>query len=263
MRARSSLLLAGIVFIPLALGVVSPGLAEQLRTVVMVAADPLLETQARLARVAKSGLLFLIELPSFQKKSERLERELQVLKGELISLSELKQENERLTGLLQLKGKSSFSSIAARLIGRDPSHWSQFVVINKGVKDGVRTDTVLIHPQGLVGKIVAAGPHVARGILLTDRQSRVSALNERTRDIGMIEGTGGATLKMTYLDYHSKIQVGDVIVSSGIGGIYPKGIPIGRIQLVGEEKNQLALYAVVEPFVSFSKLEEILCISSS
>ena len=70
-------------------------------------------------------------------------------------------------------------------------------------------------------------------------------------------------LKMTYLDHNSKIQIGDMIVSSGFGGIYPKGIPIGRVQLIGEEKNHLALYAMVEPFVSFSKLEEFLCVSSS
>ena len=85
-------------------------------------------------------------------------------------------------------------------------------------------------------------------------------MNERTRDVGLIEGLGSSNLKMTYLDRNSDTQVGDVILSSGLGGIYPKGIPIGKVELVGGDKDHASLFAMVKPFVSFSKLEEVLCV---
>jgi len=102
----------------------------------------------------------------------------------------------------------------------------------------------------------------SRAILLTDSEARASALNQRTRDVGLIEGNGSLSLKMSYLDRQSNIQVGDMVISSGLGGIYPKGIPIGKVETVGTDKNNLSLFASVKPFASFAKLEEVLCISS-
>ncbi|MBI4395223.1 MAG: rod shape-determining protein MreC, partial [Candidatus Omnitrophica bacterium] len=102
----------------------------------------------------------------------------------------------------------------------------------------------------------------ARAILLTDSESRASAMNERTRTVGLVEGTSSAMLKMSYLDRTSEIQIGDLIMSSGVGGIYPKGIPIGKVELVSGEKDRPSLYALVKPNVEFPKLEEVLCVSS-
>src|SRR3989338_6266235 len=189
-----------------------------------------MDYQTRIVHFLRSEINSLAEWPRLRSKSKTLERELQKIKEELASLSELKKENSRFTALLDLKSEISNASAAARIIARNPSHWSQFITINKGSADGIRLDTVLVHPHGLVGKVVVLASHSAHAILLTDRQSRVSAINERTRDMGVVEGTGSATLKMTYLDYNSKIQVGDIIISSGLGGVYPKGIPIGRVQ---------------------------------
>ena len=262
MRFRKALFLASAVFLPLFVGATSPQLVEKVRIAVTVTANPFLDFQEHTTRFIQSQIHSLVEWPTIRKKAAVLERELEHLRGDIASLSELKQENERLGALLNLKGSRFPSAIAARVIARDPSHWSQFIIINKGMKDGIRVDMALIDPHGLVGRVVAAGPHSARAILLTDRQSRVSALNERTRDAGLVEGTGGFMLKMTYLDPNSKLEVGDQIVSSGLGGIYTKGILIGRVEIVGEEKNHLTLYALVEPFVSFSKLEEVLCVFS-
>ena len=262
MRFKKPLFLSGVVLLPLVVGATSPQMVRELRMLVTTATGPILEFQSQSVRWLESGAHFLTDLPTLYRQKQALQSELSDLKKELVGWEETKQEKARLESLLVLKQKIESKSVAVRVIARDPSHWSQFVVINRGLKDGVTENMALIHPDGLVGKVVAAGAYSARAILLTDLESHVSALNQRTRDVGLLDGTGSGLLKMTYLDRQSKIQIGDTIISSGLGGIYPKGIPIGQVQLVGEEKDHLSLYAMVKPFASFSKLEELLCVSS-
>lgn len=262
-RLKRPLFLASAIFFPLFIGIASPQLVDQLRTFAIGLTGSFLEFQDYLTRFVKTEIHYLMEWPKLREANQALQAELENLKTERAGFEEMKHENARLKALLHLKEKSRGGARAARVIARDPSHWSHFIVIGKGTRDGVRKNTVLVHPDGLVGKVVAAGPYTARAILLLDRQSRVSALNQRTRDIGLIEGAGSFMLKMTYLERQSEIQVGDVILSSGVGGVYPKGIPIGTIEVIGSEKDPLKLYALVKPFVSFSKLEEVLCVSST
>lgn len=261
MQLKRSLFLVGVVVCPLLLGATSPQIVEQARTLVITLTHPFLEFQTQASLFIKTQIQSVVEWPKLRKENQALRSELRTLKAEVTHLREAGRENARLETLLKLKEDAHPKARAARVIGRDPSHWSQFIVINKGTRDGVHKNTVLIHPNGLIGKVMAVGRHSARAILLIDDQSRVSAMNQRTRDVGLIEGTGSFTLRMTYLDRQSDIQVGDVIVSSGLGGIYPKGIPIGKVELVGGEKNNPSLYALVKPFTPFSKLEEILCVS--
>lgn len=262
MRIKRSLSIAGLIFLPLVIGAASGGWVHQARIATISAARPILEFQDQISHFFRSRAQSLLELPLLAKKNQALREELTQLKGQSILTTELKKENERLKALLGLKEKQVFRVVSARVIGRDPSHWSFFIVLNKGSADGVREEDALLHSDGLVGKVVLVGPHTSRAILLIDRESRAGALNQRTRDSGLIEGTGSLLLKMTYLDRDADIQIGDTILSSGDGGVYPKGVPIGRVQLVGEDEHLLTRYAVVKPFVSFAKLEEVLCVSS-
>ncbi len=260
MRFKRSLFVVGAMVFPVVIGATSPQVVEQARTFVVAATRPFLEFQNQTSHFFQTQIQYIVEWPKLRQENQALDFELKNLKAELATFKDMKRENARLETLLKLKENVHQKARAARVIGRDPSHWSQFIVINKGFRDGVNKNTVLVHPDGLVGKVVAAGGHSARAILLIDDQSRASAMNERTRDVGLVEGVGSFTLKMTYLDRQSDIQIGDIIVSSGLGGIYPKGIPIGKVELVGGEKNSPTLYAVVKPFAPFSKLEEVLCV---
>ncbi|MBI4358020.1 MAG: rod shape-determining protein MreC [Candidatus Omnitrophica bacterium] len=259
---KRPLFLAGAVLFPLLIGATAPRYVDQLRTFTISLSQPFLELQNHFSAFLDRQIQFLAEWPKLRMENEALRAELQRMKTELEASREIKRQVSRLEALLHLKGKISDRSVAARVIGRDPSHWSRFIVINKGSRDGVRKNTVLVHPDGLVGKVVAAGRHSARAILLPDAESRASAMNQRTRDVGLIQGMGSSRLKMTYLDRFSDVQVDDLIISSGLGGIYPKGIPIGTVETVVSEKNHLGLYALVKPFVTFSRLEEVLCVSS-
>ena len=121
----------------------------------------------------------------------------------------------------------------------------------------------VVSAQGLVGRIVEVAPMSARAILLIDPESRVSALFQESRDLGVAEGDGSSWLRMTHIDRDSTVKLGDQVLSSGFGGVYPKGVLIGKVEMVGSEKESLELFATVRPFVNFSKLEEVLCIGLS
>ena len=262
MRFKRPLLLAIAILAPLLIGATFPGFVDQVRTLAVSLTAPVLKTQDQVGHFLKTELGYLIQWHSLRSENEALKTEVAGLRSELLKLEELKHEKERLEQLLNLKQRLIRPGVAARVIARDPSQWTHFAVIDKGYKDGVRKNTVLIHPSGLVGKVVAAGAHASRAILLIDGKSRVSALNQKSRDEGLVEGTGLLVLKMTYLDNTAEIHIGDTIIASGSGGVFPKGIPIGQVQLVGRDKDRLGVYALVKPFVSFSKLEEVLCVSS-
>lgn len=261
MRSKRLLTLAGATLLPLLIGATSSGLVNQARTLALNIAHPFLEFQHQTVRFVKDRLQEVTAWPKLRDENQALRRELEYLRADHSALTELKHEKMRLEALLGLKRETEGAVRAARVIARDPSHWSHFIVINKGMREGVRKNTILVHPDGLVGKVIASGPRSARAILLVDGASRASAMNQRTRDVALLEGTGSSMLKMTYLDRQSEFQVGDVIISSGLGGIYPKGIPIGKVEVIGGEKDHLSLYVWVKPFVSFSKLEEVLCVS--
>ncbi len=262
MYLKRSLILVSAVLFPLLIGAISPQFVQNVRSLTTTVTGPFLELQNQVTRFFRKETDYLLQRPKLRQENETLKTEIKKLKSELLDLDETKHEISRLESLLKLKQNFIKRGIAAQVIARDPSHWTQFIVINKGIRDGIRKNTVLINADGLIGKVVVSGAYSARAILLTDPEARASAMNQRTRDVGLIEGTGSLMLKMTYLDRQSNIQVGDMIMTSGLGGIYPKGIPIGKVELVGNEKNNLSLYASVRPFVPFAKLEEVLCISS-
>jgi rod shape-determining protein MreC len=121
----------------------------------------------------------------------------------------------------------------------------------------------VVSAEGLVGRVIEAGPISSRVILLLDPQSRASILFQDSRDDGMAEGDGSPWLRVTHIHRESQVKVGERVLSSGLGQIYPKGIPVGTVEMVGTEKSGLELFATVKPYVNFSKLEEVLCITLS
>lgn len=194
------------------------------------------------------------------KENEELKKEADLLEKEVISLREMEKENARLRSLLDFKKATPGRAIACEIIARDVTHMSNWAVLDKGVKDGLKKDMSVVNEQGLVGKVAGVSARTARVILLTDVESRVSGIIQDSRDTGLIHGDGTPLLKMKFLDLNSGIKMGDRVLSSGLGGVYPKGIPVGVIHSVEREKSGLYLSAMVKPLVSFSKIEEVLCL---
>jgi rod shape-determining protein MreC len=192
--------------------------------------------------------------------AEKLERDVNLLRLRLFDLRELSQENGRLKNLLNFKQKSPFRLVAVRVIGRSPDSWSSSVIIDKGKYNGIKSGLVVISSQGLVGSVVEVSDNTAKVLLINDPNQGVSAIVQRSRQEGLVNGTLGTNLIMRYLPEDADIAVGDIIVTSELSQIFPKGLLVGRIVNLGREFSGLNRYAIVKPAVDLASIEELLVI---
>ena len=204
-----------------------------------------------------------ISLTELHQENVQLSKDLDRIKKENIALLEATAELERIREILELKKSSPYPMIAARVIGRDPTNWYQSIVTDKGEKDGVTTDMGVISPAGVVGRIVKTYPHSSRVLLLTDRNSSVAGLIQRTRDEGIIGGAEKGLARIKYIPVLSKLEKGDLILTSGLVGSFPKGLLIGWLGEVEVQEMALFRQAELIPAVDFSKLEEVMIIGDS
>ncbi|MFQ5949745.1 MAG: rod shape-determining protein MreC [Nitrospiria bacterium] len=206
-----------------------------------------------------NGYLNLIHV---REENERLRRLIAQLKGEVHFLREEGALAKRLQAFLDYKEASRLNLIASTVIGRKPTHWYETIMINKGTTDGVETDMGVVIPQGVVGKVIKAWPSYAQVLLMTDRNSGIAAIVQRTRDEGIVQGTEEGTIRLKFLPHFSEARVGDVLVTSGLEGSFTKGLKIGEIISVEKKEHQLFLQIKVTPEADFERLEEVLIIGS-
>lgn len=193
-------------------------------------------------------------------QAERLQSDVDLLRWRLFDLRELSQENVRLKSLLSFKQKSSLRLVAARVIGRSVDSWSSSVVIDKGRYNGIKSGMVVISPQGLVGSIIESMDNTSKVLLINDPNQGISSIVQRSRQEGLVSGTLGSNLIMRYLPDEAQIIIGDVIVTSELSQIYPKGLLVGRVVNIGREFSGLNRYALVKPVVDLVNIEEVLVI---
>jgi len=169
-------------------------------------------------------------------------------------------ENARLRSLLDFRRTTSYTSIPAQVIGRDPSNWSNSLIIDKGSSSGIRTNMAVISTRGLVGRIVETGKLSSKALLITDPNLKVGVLVRRNRQGGILTGRPGGRCKIIYISLDSDVRPGDKVMTAGFGSVFPKGILIGEVEKVGKEGGRLYKYAILKPSQDLSMLEEVLCI---
>ena len=197
-------------------------------------------------------------------ENRRLELEIKALLEQISRLKEYKDENEELKQLLGFRQESRLgkASIGAEVIGRNPVNWYRTIVIDRGRKDGVEKDMVVVSGEGLVGKVKEVGRATSSVVLILDERSSVSAIIQRTREHGIVQGRLTDMLSMKYLSGKTGVVQGDVVRSSGLGGIYPKGLPIGTVTHVEGADFGLTKEAMIIPAVDFSRLENVLVVET-
>jgi rod shape-determining protein MreC len=193
-------------------------------------------------------------------RNSLLQKELDALKSKLSGTTEVELENKRLKWLLSLKQESSSKMIAARVIARDPSNWSSAIMVDKGRSSGIKKGSVCVTEAGLAGRVFEVSAFVSKIILINDPSLGVSALDERSRQEGLVSGSLGGFLIMKYLPKDCDVKVNDPVISSGLTGYYPKGLMIGTVVDFGKEFVGLSSYAIIKPSVNLSSLEEVLII---
>jgi rod shape-determining protein MreC len=180
------------------------------------------------------------------------------LQPEVDRLREVELENERLRRLLDFRDTMRGEFVTARVIARDATGRPRTLVIDRGERDGVAKGSAVLAPEGLVGQVALASAHAARVLLISDHNSGVDALVQRTRVRGIIQGTLDAACILKYVKRTEDVQVGDAVVSSGLDGIFPKGMPVGTVTAVDKGGQGLFQNAEVAPRVDFDALEEVL-----
>jgi len=191
---------------------------------------------------------------------EKLEAENDVLRARLNSANEAAIENKRLRELLDFKNGVEWNTVAAAVIGRQPENWSSMVLINKGSSSGIRNGSVVVSRMGLVGRVSETTASISKIILINDPNFSISAFVQRSRQEGLVTGTLGSNLVMKYLPPDADIQEKDIIVSSGLTGMSPKGLLIGTVIKTGTEFSGLGKYAVISPAADLPAVEEVLVV---
>ena len=192
-----------------------------------------------------------------------LEAENEELRAKVAELSEAQATAERLESLLGLQSTYSLQSTAARIIGESGDAWSRTVTIDKGSADGLAINMPVCNAGGIIGQIIEVSPTTATVRLVTDENSGISAMVQSTRAQGILQGQPDGTLRLEYVTVDSDVKEGDIIVSSGLGGVYPKGLLLGVVSSVDRPENASYYTIVVTPASSETENnEEVLVITA-
>ena len=199
-------------------------------------------------------------LISVVEENEILHRELRQAKALNHQNQETLLANHRLRQLLALQKEIPRPMIAAQVVGKDPSPWFQTILVDKGVSDGVEKGQPVINPEGIVGLVIDATGHIAKVMLITDPNSSVDAIIHKNRSRGIVKGgTSGYCVLNFVLRKHDLTQ-GQIVISSGMDGIFPKGLPIGAVASIVKQEAGIFQDVTVRPYVDFERLEEVLIV---
>ena len=226
----------------------------------------LLSPVVRLTAGVSGGLSGLwtgyVDLRDTRARNEELEAELTRLRVKAHETEETLRENERLKALLDLKRILPVDSIAAKVIGNRSLGLSRTLLVDRGSADGVRENMPVVVGDGVVGRVWTVASHLAKIQLITDSDAGTAVLVQRTRVQGILQGRGDVFCSMEYVSQHDDVQVGDLIVTNGLDGIYPKGLPVGPVERVAPGQGEMRIIAVT-PRAKFNRLEEVLILMSS
>lgn len=194
-----------------------------------------------------------------QKENQDLRMELAAARAHALELSEKAGEADRLKALLDFKNQLPFQTVAAEVIASSPGERSNAIYIGKGVDSGLSTDLAVITPMGIVGKIIAVFPHSAQVLLITDPSSGVGCVLEKSRVQGVLKGSGQNLTHLHYVMNDREVTAGELVLTSGLDQIYPKGLPVGTITHMSA--GNIYKDIDVKPAVELDRLESILVIT--
>ncbi len=201
-------------------------------------------------------------LTASQETLSELREQNAELTAQVAELSESKKTSERLESLLNLQSTYSLNSTAARIIGNSSDAWSRAVTIDKGTAAGFSCGMAVCNSGGVIGQIVEVSATTSTVQLITDEGSGVSAMIQSTRAQGMLQGQPDGSLRLSYVSTESDVKVGDIVITSGIGGVYPKGLPLGTVSSVEKSDNDVYYTIVVRAQSTAENNEEVLVITS-
>ena len=201
-----------------------------------------------------------IALINTREENKRLREELSKYQATNNEYREAVATNIRLKKLLDLKESLQAPTISAQLIGKDPSIWFETIIIDRGSSDGIQRGMPVVTIEGIVGQVVNVSPHYAKVLLAKDPNSATDAIIQETRIHGIVKGTGDNFFELNYILKNCEVEVGNHLVTSGWGGVFPQGIPVGLISQVVKDAPGMFQQIKIVPAVDFSQLEHVIII---
>lgn len=226
---------------------------------VLEALSPVQRAATETGRSVRAFWDSLGELRQLRDDNARLRAQLEELLGQVPRLDDLERENERLRAMLEFSPPAEYTALAARVIGRSISNWFSTVEIDKGSSSGVTVNSPVVTQKGLVGRVVRVTARTSTVLLLTDPQSGVGSIITRSREPGVLLGTASfeETSTMRMFSRDADVVSGDTVLTSGLGGVFPRGLYIGRVLSTSRSEQGLLVTATVVPAVDFGRLEEV------
>jgi len=254
-----------IVFIFIALFLVSSNLGKRrswnpAEQIIVELTAPIQKFVKQTVNAVEGLWLNYFALVNVRHENTRLLREINALRMENDRYREVVAANRRLKELLQFKKTINWPVLAAQVIGRDPSGWFESVIIDKGKNAGLTVNMPVVDARGVVGRLVSVSPGYAKVLLVIDQNSAVDGLIQRSREKGIVKGLSSKFCKLDYVVKTSDVVVGDRVVTSGMGRVFPKGLPVGEVVEVANIPWELFKEIKVRPMLDFAKLEEVLVI---
>ncbi len=198
--------------------------------------------------------IFLVGL---EEENRLLKRKVDILTSEIVNHREVYLEGLRLKEHLKLREKTDLPMVTARVINREGTSVFKSILINKGTTDGIEVGMPVVTAEGVVGRIIEVSWNVSRVLLVIDFNSNADALVEGGRAHGILQGGGASSCILKYIERSEEVKIGDVVLTSGLGGVFPKGLLLGTVLNVNRKDAGLFQRIEVVPAVHFSRLEEV------
>jgi rod shape-determining protein MreC len=255
--------LTGGLLLILALHMLSAGVAPDARAakpsiVLLYGLRPVLALESSLTDGTAAFVHDYLDLVGVRQENAELHSQLAKLQSERARLAELEAENSHLRDLLELREALGVEAVAANVIGSDATGLARTLVLSEGGRDGLKHDLAVVSSEGVVGKLVLVGPTASRVLLIDDHNSALDAFDQRSRARGIVAGVVDDGLTMKYVDRSEDIKPGDAIVTSGMDGIFPRGLLVGQVARISREGPGLFVNVEVKAAVDFRRLEQVL-----
>jgi rod shape-determining protein MreC len=229
---------------------------------VALVTTPVQTAISAIPRTALGAWAMYLDWKGVRTENRRLRDEVRRLQVESLWVTEAAEENGRLRRLLELRNRLPVATLPGEVIAREWGGWVRSLTVNRGRGDDVQRLTAVISPDGLVGRIVEVRSGASIVQVLTDPSSTVGAHVVRTRTPGIVEGEPRGTIRFKYMARDgASLAVDDVIVTSGLGGVFPRGVPIGRVRAIDDRGSALFHYALLAPIVDFARVDEVLLVT--
>lgn len=263
MKTRKvALLVSAVAVCLLLLTLQTRGYGARVADALALVTTPIQAGIAKAHRAAVASWETYLDWKNVRAENRRLREEIQQLRVEGLRVRETNNENRRLRRLLALQERLPLTTVSGEIIARDWGGWIRALTVNRGRGDKIPRMTAVISPDGLVGRVVQVRPGASIVQALTDPASTVGAHVVRTRTPGIVEGEPSGALRFKYMARDgAQIQVGDVLVTSGQGGLFPRGLPVGRVRSIDDRGSALFHYAILDPAVDFARVADVLLIT--